>query len=103
MIGLSVSDIIKLLEQVPGWKAVAGLPKRLAELEARVKALESGAGRPSQAPGPRDCAKCGAVMRVTDERSDQTFGRHGVVVHVMACDNCGHTTERKYSARQGYL
>lgn len=59
MIGVSVSDIIKLLEQVPGWKAVVGLPKRLAELEARVKALETGSGAP-KALGATDCAKCGA-------------------------------------------
>jgi hypothetical protein len=104
MIGVSVSDIIKLLEQVPGWKAVAGLPKRLAELEARVKVLETGcASAPSPPPGAKDCPLCGAVMRVTAERPHVHFGPQGMKTHTMLCDGCGHTAERMYSPAKGYV
>jgi hypothetical protein len=101
MIGVSVSDIIKLLEQVPGWKAVAGLPKRLAELEARVKVLEEVKG--AAKPNPRDCPMCGARMSVIAERKHPQLGPVGVLVHDMKCDGCGNTTERQYSAGKGYL
>jgi hypothetical protein len=33
--------MIKLLEQIPIWKSLVGLPKRIAELEQRVAALET--------------------------------------------------------------
>jgi hypothetical protein len=39
MIPVSVSDILKLLDQIPIWKAVSGLPKRIAEIERRLEAL----------------------------------------------------------------
>jgi hypothetical protein len=100
MIGISVSDIIKLLEQVPGWKAVVGLPKRLAELEARVKALEEAKG--AAKPNPRDCPICGARMTVVSETDHPTLGPVGVKVHAMRCDGCGNTASRNYSAGSGY-
>ncbi len=49
MIPLSVSDAIKLLEEIPIWKAVAGLPKRVAELE-RMAALETAASAVAAKP-----------------------------------------------------
>ena len=39
MLPISVSDAIKLLDEIPIWRAVAGLPKRVA-LERKVQALE---------------------------------------------------------------
>ena len=103
MIGVSVSDIIKLLEQVPGWKAVVGLPKRLAELEARVKALETGSASKLVSPGPKDCPLCGAVMSVTKESPHEHLGPAGVKTHTMQCDGCGNTAERMYQPGKGYL
>jgi hypothetical protein len=50
MIPLSVSDAIKLLDEIPIWKAVAGLPKRVAELERKVQALETAASAKAAAP-----------------------------------------------------
>jgi hypothetical protein len=35
MIGFSVGDIVKLLEQIPVWKALVTLPKRVKELEEK--------------------------------------------------------------------
>lgn len=101
MIGVSVSDIIKLLEQVPGWKAVAGLPKRIAEIEARVKSLEDSKG--SAKPHPKDCPICGARMSVTSEHNHPVFGPVGILIHKMKCDGCGNTAERDFSPGRGYV
>jgi hypothetical protein len=102
MIGVSVSDIIKLLEQVPGWKAVVGLPKRLAELEARVKTLETGNTARPVVARPKDCPICGAAMRVTAETEHGVFGMQGLKTHSMKCDGCGNTAERMYTPGKGY-
>jgi hypothetical protein len=101
---ISVSDILKILDQIPVWKSLAGLPKRLADLEARVAAME---GRASAAPrraGPRadECPTCGGKLRVTLERRDPDFGPMGQKIHEMICDGCGTTTERHWSPQSGY-
>ena len=101
MVPLSVSDIVKLLEQIPGWKAVIGLPKRLAALEARVTALEKG-GPSRSGPRPDECPKCGATLTFVAERKDPTFGALGVVRHDMKCDACGHTTSKEWTQERGY-
>lgn len=100
---ISVSDILKLLEQVPIWRSLVTLPKRLAELEARVAALESGGTAGRTAPGPRDCPLCGAVMVVTEEKNDPTFGPLGGKIHVMRCDGCESTVERAFEPGRGYV
>lgn len=102
MLPLSVSDIVKLLEQVPGWKAVVGLPKRLAELEARVAALEKAAGKP-KAAGSEACPKCGATLTLQDEIEHPTFGTMGVKRRLFLCAACGQRAERDWSPGKGYL
>jgi hypothetical protein len=44
MIPISVSDILKILDQIPIWKALRELPKRVTELETRLKAHEDNSG-----------------------------------------------------------
>jgi hypothetical protein len=80
MIPISVSDVIKLLEEVPIWKAVVGLPKRIAELERKVEALETAAGAKAAPLTGKECPICGATMKVVKETPHHTFGkiwRHG--------------------------
>ncbi|MBN9078547.1 MAG: hypothetical protein J0H84_20255 [Rhizobiales bacterium] len=77
------------------------MPKRLAELEARVSALETNKAA-HLGPGPTTCVKCGAQMTVTDEVPDGHFAVFGHQRHKMKCDGCGHTTERKYIPGEGY-
>lgn len=98
---LSVSDIAKLLEQIPIWKSLVGLPKRIAELEARIAALETMKATQA-APGATDCPLCGAKMTVTKESPDGPFAAFGHKRHHMRCDNCGHTTDRKFIPGEGY-
>lgn len=87
---LSVSDMLKLLEAVPGWKTLTTLPKRIAELEARVAVLE---GRPTRTSAA--CPICGEAMKVTAVKPDHTFGEMGVQRHSLSCDACGHQEERQ--------
>lgn len=91
MIGVSVSDILKVLDQVPGWKAVMGLPKRVKELEERVAALEA---RPAAKPAEA-CPLCDAAMKVTAVDEDPIFGVFGQQRHTLTCVGCGHSEERK--------
>jgi hypothetical protein len=99
MIPITVSDMLKILEQIPGWKAVAGLPKRVAELERRVQELET--QKPHVPPG-RECPICGAVMDVIDELPHPHFGSMGVKVHSMRCPHCEHKTSRDFEPGKGY-
>ena len=92
---------MKILEAIPGWKAVIGLPKRLAELEARVKALEAGKAAHAR-PRVNDCPQCGAVMMLTDETDHPHFGPMGVKVHSFKCDGCGRAATRDWTPGSGY-
>jgi hypothetical protein len=96
-----MSDIIKALEAVPGWKAVMGLPKRLAELEARVAALEKGAQKPAN--GAAECPKCGGAMTFQGEHAHRAFGAAGVKSRTFHCDHCGLDAERNWSPAKGYF
>lgn len=96
----SVSDIVKLLEQIPGWKTLYGLPKRVAELEAKVATLEAKLGGPTVPAGLR-CPICGETMRVVSERPHPTFGVMGHKVHDTECPN-GHKSSRDYTPGKGY-
>lgn len=86
----SVSDMLKLLEAVPGWRALLALPRRVAELEARVAALE---GRTVKAGVT--CPICGATMMVTAAQPDPLFGDFGVQQHTLSCPGCSHSEKRQ--------
>jgi hypothetical protein len=102
MIPISVSDVIKLLDEIPIWKAVAGLPKRIAELERKVAALETTASAKAAAPTGKECPICGAAMKVVKETGHPQFGFAGVKSHHMVCGECGGQTVRSYEPGKGY-
>jgi hypothetical protein len=102
MIPISVQDVIKLLDEIPIWKAVAGLPKRIAELERKVAALETAAGAKAAAPTGKECPICGATMRVVKETDDPHFDFAGVKVLQMECGECGGQTTRTFEPGKGY-
>ena len=102
MIPLSVSDVLKLLDEIPIWKAVARLPKRVAELERKVQQLETAASAKPSLPVGRECPICGAAMKVAAELAHPQFGFSGTKVHKMECPECGHKTERDFQPGKGY-
>ncbi|KZM48259.1 hypothetical protein [Labrenzia sp. OB1] len=91
----SASDILKVLDSVPLWKSLVTLPKRVAELEARLAALEK-TKADQTAPAANACPRCSAAMVFQNERPHPTFGRMGVKLHEFKCDGCGFTAERRY-------
>ncbi len=103
MIPLSVSDILKILDQIPIWKTVSSLPKRIAELEQRVALLEGKAALPAPVDPARVCPLCQATMKVTAEKAHPDFGFAGMNIHEMLCEACGHKTERSIRPGKGYL
>jgi hypothetical protein len=104
MIPISVSDIIKILDQIPIWKSVRELPKRVTELESRLAALENATKAQAQLPKPqpgRECPLCGAEMKVTAERPHPQFDFAGAKIHDMECA-CGNKAERQFTPGKGY-
>jgi hypothetical protein len=101
---ISVSDVIKLLDQIPIWKALRELPKRVIELEARIKALEESAAQRqiTAVPNALACPLCGSGMKVTAETPHHEFAFAGVKVHSVECPNCGHKTDRDFRPSKGY-
>lgn len=91
---ISVSDILKLLEQIPVWKTISALPKRIEALEARVAQLEA-----SKSARPENkCAICGEATRVVRETAHPVFGQMGVKIHELECPN-GHKSSRDFNPR----
>jgi len=101
---IAVSDVIKLLDQIPIWKALRELPKRVTELEARVKVLEESATQRqiAAAPNALACPLCGTIMKVTRESPHHEFAFAGIKVHTVECPNCGHKTDRDFRPGKGY-
>ena len=91
---ISVSDILKILEQWPRWKALTAMPERLKALEDRVAALEA---RP-KAPAADACPLCGEAMKVTASDAHPIFGTFGVQERTLTCTNgaCGHSEKREF-------
>jgi len=105
VIGISVGDILKVLDQIPVWKTVAGLPKRMAALEAEVAALKEQANaKPLAKPTPAAlvCPFDGETMKVMQERNHPEFGFAGLKVHIVECPSCNHRFDRMFDPRKGY-
>jgi hypothetical protein len=100
MIPVSVSDIIKLLEQVPIWKRLIQIVKEVEDLKTRVAALEAARGKP---PGVATCPICGTGdLKVVSSRQDPTFGVFGVQERTLKCSTpgCDHTEKRQFDPRK---
>ena len=100
MIGVSVSDILKVLDQLPLWKTLREMPKRIAALEERVQALESAVSA-SALPEALRCPVCREPLAVISENPHQAFGRAGMKTHLVRCPN-NHEFRRDYMPGTGY-
>ncbi|MEC7763359.1 MAG: ABC transporter C-terminal domain-containing protein [Pseudomonadota bacterium] len=90
-----ISDITKLLEQIPIWRTLKALPGRVEALEARVAELEETLAKPKVTPG-QPCPACGhhALRRTSSEISSGHFGALGARDEVWTCENCGEEDRR---------
>ncbi len=86
---LSVSDILKLLEQIPAWKTVKALPGRVEAVERRLNELE---GKPKRADHLHTCETCGKPARVTEIQDHPTLGTFGVKIRRVTCED-GHAID----------
>lgn len=95
MIPVSVSDIVKLLEQIPIWKRLTQLVKEVEDLKSRVAALE----QEKLKPPAELCPICETgSLKVIAVAPHKAFGRMGVQERTVKCDNeaCGHTEKRMH-------
>lgn len=96
---ISVSDILKLLDQLPVWKTIKLLPQRMDALEKEnailKQRLDELLAKPKRAPG-EVCRACGApaVRRISTKPSSGPFGRLGATDEVWKCEACGDTETR---------
>jgi hypothetical protein len=88
---ISVSDILKILDQIPIWKKVSALPARIEALEKRVAELER-----AKPPATGICPLCQSPVRVEKEVDDPIFGPLGGKRHHLRCTNpsCDYTGTR---------
>lgn len=92
---VSASDILKILDQVPWWKALRSAPERLDALEKRVADLEARLASPAPTPG-QPCPACGqpALRRTGTKPMAGELGELGGKVEAWTCTNCGAVDER---------
>lgn len=96
---ISVSDVLKLLDQLPVWKTIKLLPQRVDALEKEnavlKQRLDELLAEPNQAAG-EVCKACGepAVRRISSKPSSVSFGRLGARDEVWKCEACGDTETR---------
>ena len=103
MIPISVSDILKILDQIPIWKHLAVLPRRITALEERITVLEAAKLAPASSIDPaKACPMCGTEMKITAEQNHPEFGFAGLKVHQMSCPSCGQKATRDFKPGKGY-
>ncbi|TWB15594.1 hypothetical protein [Nitrospirillum bahiense] len=93
---ISVTDIVKILDQIPIWKQLIAIPKEIKSLQERVAALEADL---KARPAPIPCPVCeSGGLKVKAVRPHPTFHFAGRQVREMECDNpaCGHKENRDY-------
>lgn len=90
---VSVSDILKILDNVPLLRRLKALPTEVDEMKARIEALEDRLAAPPVAPG-RECPSCGHhAMRVTGTKKGGKFANLGVNTETWTCENCGYSKD----------
>jgi hypothetical protein len=100
---LSVSEVLRLLNQMPIWRAVTALPKRIAEIEDRLMVLERGSkAKAAEIPTALACPTCDARMKVVAESPHPEFGFAGMKLHEVSCEGCNSISTRDFQPGKGY-
>jgi hypothetical protein len=105
MIPISVSDILKILDQIPVWRNLSALPRKVAALEERIAALESAKlalPPPPKIDAAKACPMCGTEMKITAETDHPEFGFAGLKIHQMTCPGCDQKATREFKPGKGY-
>lgn len=87
----SVSDILKLLDQIPIWRSLKALPERVVALEQRVSKLEAELER---RPPAEVCPLCHREMKLS---AVETHWSGDVEFHTYQCttEGCGHKRTKR--------
>lgn len=74
-----------MLRKIPDWNDLLKLPKKVAELEARIKALENGESITFD-----PCPKCKKPsFELISSSKHHSLGRLGVMNRLYHCSSCG--------------
>jgi predicted nucleic-acid-binding Zn-ribbon protein len=83
-----LSELNTLLEKIPLWSKLQSVPSEVADLRARVEALEAAIN--TTAGGK--CPKCGKMtFRLDHTEADPMFGNMGVQRDVYVCSSCNYS------------
>ena len=92
-----LEELNDLLDRIPLWKRLTGMPDRVQALEQRIAALEA---QLSGKTGPA-CPICNAPgFKRVSSKADPAFGALGVMLDSYACASCGHTEDRQRDTMQ---
>ena len=90
---ITLSDIVALLEKIPGWKRMVEAPARIDALEKRLAEFEA-KGRHVARPGGKPCPACSqpSFFQIS-VRDDPVMGVVGLKRRTYRCDSCQHEEE----------
>jgi hypothetical protein len=89
LIPISVSDILKILDNIPIWKKLSTMPKRVEDLEQRLAALEKALAAPKP-KASRPCPLCAEETKVVRVSNDPMFGALGGKRNHLECTACDY-------------
>lgn len=77
-------DLIAMLRKIPDWNDLLALPKKVAELESRIKALEGG-----ESVTFDRCPKCKKpTFELISSSPNAMMGEIGAVDRLYRCNQC---------------
>lgn len=89
----SVSDILKLLDQIPIWRSLKALPERVEALEQRISHLEAELER---RPPPELCPLCQGEMKLSKVEAHWS-GEVEFHTYLCSTDSCNHKRTKRVS------
>ncbi|MBP6818313.1 MAG: hypothetical protein KBC46_03315 [Ferrovibrio sp.] len=87
--------MLNALDRWDEWREMRAAPKRIADLEARMGALEAALAK---RPPAEACPICGGEMKITKVVPHRQFGAMGLQDRLYACQDaaCGHSEQRMH-------